>query len=82
MSKDYRPSKDDDTSPEEKRKEHERLMKEFLAKGGKIERIPYGVTNMEMGRGNSNNFYDPPETITPKTWRTRKTRAKNKKPTK
>ena len=67
---------------EEKRKEHERLMKEFLAKGGKIERIPYGVTNMEMGRGNSNNFYGPPGTITPKTWRSRKTRAKNKKPTK
>ena len=51
MSKDYRPSKDDDISPEEKRKEHERLMKEFLAKGGKIERIPYGVTNMEMRSG-------------------------------
>ena len=75
----YNFSKEDEGVSEEKRKENERLMQEFLAKGGKIEKIPYGVTNMDMGKGNSNNFYDPPETITPKTWRTRKTRAKNKK---
>lgn len=75
----YKFSKDDDRPTEEKKAEHERLMKEFLAKGGKIEKIPYGVTNQEMGKGNSNNFYDPPETVTPKTWRARKTRAKNKK---
>lgn len=74
----YKPSNDDDRSSAEKKEEHERLMKEFLAKGGKIEKIPYGVTNQEMGQGNSNNFYDPPETVTPKTWRARKTRAKNK----
>jgi len=75
----YKFSKEDEGVSEEKKKENERLMKEFLAKGGKIEKIPYGVTNQEMGKGNSNNFYDPPETVTPKTWRARKTRAKNKK---
>ena len=75
----YKFSKEDEGVSEEKKKENERLLKEFLAKGGKIEKIPYGVTNQDLGKGNSNNFYDPPETITPKTWRTRKTRAKNKK---
>jgi len=74
----YKVSNDDEKSSEEKKAEQERLMKEFLAKGGKIEKIPYGVTNQDMGKGNSNNFYDPPETVTPKTWRARKTRAKNK----
>lgn len=71
-------SKDDEKSIEDKKAEKERMMKEFLARGGKVEVIPYGVTNMDMGKGNSNNFYDPPETITPKTWRARKTRSKNK----
>lgn len=51
----------------EKAAERERMMKEFLAKGGKIEKIPYGVTHQDLGTGNSNNFYDPPATITPKT---------------
>ena len=71
--------KDGELDTAEKAAERERLMKEFLAKGGKIEKIPYGVTHQDLGHGNSNNFYDPPATITPKTWKARKTREKNKK---
>lgn len=65
-------------SSEEKAKQREKMMKEFLAKGGEIEKIPYGVTNQEMGIANQNAGWSPPETITPKTWRTRKTKAKAK----
>lgn len=65
-------------SSEEKAKEREKLMAEFLAKGGKVEKVPYGVTNQEMGYPNQNAGWNPPETITPKTWRTRKTKAKAK----
>lgn len=62
-------------SPEERT----RLLDQFLKKGGKIEKIPYGVTNQEMGIGHQNAFYIPPETITPKTYKTRLTKAKTKK---
>ena len=35
------------TTPEER----DRMMKEFLAKGGKIEKIPYKVTKEMLKRG-------------------------------
>lgn len=65
-------------SSEEKAIQREKMMAEFLAKGGKIEKVPYGVTNQEMGMANQNAGWSPPTTITPKTWRTRKTKAKAK----
>jgi len=36
---------------EKKRKERKELMKKFLAKGGKIEKIPYKVTKEMLKRG-------------------------------
>tara|TARA_B100001996_G_scaffold276790_1_gene217427 strand:- start:122 stop:379 length:258 start_codon:yes stop_codon:yes gene_type:complete len=66
-------------SSEDKAKQRKKLMAEFLAKGGKVEKVPYGVTNQEMGSPNQNAGWIPPQTITPKTWRTRKTKAKAKK---
>ena len=63
---------------EEKAKEREKLMKEFLAKGGKVEKVPYGVTNQEMGMSNQNAGWIPPTQITPKTWRSKKTKDSNK----
>ena len=36
---------------EKKRKERKELMKKFLAKGGKIEKIPYKVTKEMLIRG-------------------------------
>ena len=59
--------------------ENERLMKEFLKKGGKVEKIPYGITSQDLGVGNRNAFWDPPKTSTPKAWRRRETMKKKKK---
>jgi len=70
---------DIEKSPAEKQRDLDAKMKEFLAKGGKVEKVPYGVTNQEMGSSNQNAGWIPPETITPKTWRTRKTKAETKK---
>ena len=67
-------SLDVELTPEEKALEREKLMKEFLAKGGKVEKVPYGVTNQELGTANNSAGWNPPTTITPKTWRTRKTK--------
>ena len=41
------------TKPEKKtsQKERDRMMKELLAKGGKIEKIPYRVTKEMLKRG-------------------------------
>jgi hypothetical protein len=75
----YKNTVEETKTPEEKKAEHDRLMKEFLAKGGKVEQIPYGVTNQDLGSSNINAFYSPPSTVSPKTWRTRKTKAQNKK---
>jgi|TARA_B100001013_G_scaffold164035_1_gene98141 hypothetical protein len=36
---------------EKKKKEREELMKKFLAKGGKVEKIPYSVTKEQLKRG-------------------------------
>ena len=38
-------------SPNERRKENEELMKEFLAKGGKIQKIKSRVTKEMLKRG-------------------------------
>ena len=42
----YKPEEEKD----KKRKEREKLMKKFLAKGGKIEKIPYSVTKEQLKR--------------------------------
>jgi hypothetical protein len=41
------------TKPEEKtsQKERDRMMKEFLAKGGKVEKIPPNITKEMLKRG-------------------------------
>lgn len=72
---------DSDKTPSMTAEERAKLLDEFLKKGGKIEKIPYGVTNQDMGLGHQNAFWLPPETITPKTYKTRKTKAENKKKT-
>jgi hypothetical protein len=54
-------------------------MKEFLKKGGKIQKIPYGVTSQDLGSGNANNLYLPPKTMSPKQWRRQETLKKKKK---
>ena len=71
--------KDSDKKPGLTAEERAKLLDDFLKKGGKIEKIPYGVTNQELGMGHQNAFWLPPETITPKTYKTRLTKAKNQK---
>ena len=70
------------TSPAEERA---KLLDDFIKRGGKVEKIPYGVTSQDLGVGNQNAYWLPPETISPKTYKTRltkaKKKAKNKKPT-
>ena len=43
----YTPEK----TKEEKKKEREKLMKKFLAKGGKVEKIPPNITKEMLKRG-------------------------------
>jgi hypothetical protein len=59
--------------------ERAKMLDEFIKKGGKVQKIPYGVTNQEMGEPNQNAGWNPPKTITPKTYKSRITKAKNKK---
>jgi hypothetical protein len=54
-------------------------MQAFLKKGGKVEKIPYGVTSQDLGSGNANNLYLPPKTTSPKQWRRQETLKKKKK---
>ena len=75
----YKFSKEDERPTEDKKSENERLMKEFLKKGGKVEKIAYGITSQDLGVGNRNAFWDPPKTSTPKAWRRRETMKKKKK---
>ena len=63
------------TSPAEERA---KLLDEFIKRGGKVEKIPYGVTSQDLGVGNQNAYWLPPETISPKTYKTRLTKAKKK----
>jgi hypothetical protein len=48
-NKDY--SSEKEKSQKEKQKERDQLMKKFLAKGGKIEKIPYKVTKDQLKKG-------------------------------
>ena len=63
------------TSPAEERA---KLLDDFIKRGGKVEKIPYGVTSQDLGVGNQNAYWLPPETISPKTYKTRLTKAKKK----
>ena len=49
LNKDYSSNKE--KTQKEKQKERDELMKKFLAKGGKIEKIPYKVTKEQLRRG-------------------------------
>ena len=75
----YKFHKEDERTSDDKIAENERLMKEFLKKGGKIQKIPYGVTSQDLGSGNDNNLYLPPKTMSPKQWRRQETLKKKKK---
>ena len=48
INKNYSPNKDQTKSSQ---KERDRLMAEFLAKGGKIEKVPSKVTKQMLDRG-------------------------------
>jgi len=74
-----------DKKPTTPAEERAKLLDDFIKRGGKVEKIPYGVTSQDLGVGNQNAYWLPPETISPKTYKTRltkaKKKAKNKKPT-
>ena len=44
INRNYSATNDDRKSPEERKKENERLMQEFLAKGGKVQKIEPKIT--------------------------------------
>ena len=48
INRNYNPDKEQKKSTQEER---DRLMKEFLAKGGKVEKIPSKVTKQMLERG-------------------------------
>ena len=75
----YKFHKEDERTSDGKIAENERLMQAFLKKGGKVEKIPYGVTSQDLGSGNANNLYLPPKTMSPKQWRRQETLKKKKK---
>jgi hypothetical protein len=54
-------------------------MKEYLAKGGEVEKIPYGVTNQPMGQANPYAFYIPPSTTSPLAYKRRINKEKRNK---
>jgi hypothetical protein len=54
-------------------------MKEYLAKGGEVEKIPYGVTSQPMGQANPYAFYIPPSTTSPLAYKRRINKEKRNK---
>jgi len=67
-----------DKKPTLSAEDRAKMLDDFIKKGGKIEKIPYGVTNQDMGVGSQNAYWMPPETVSPKTYKTRLTKAKKK----
>lgn len=67
-----------DKRPTTPAEERAKLLDDFIKKGGKVEKIPYGVTSQDMGSSNQNAGWMPPQTVTPKTYKTRLTKAKKK----
>lgn len=72
-------NKDDGIDKVAKAAEIERLLKEFQAKGGEIEKIPYGVTSQPMGQANPYAFYMPPSTTSPLAYKRRINKEKRNK---
>lgn len=72
-------NKDDSIDKVAKAAEIERLLKEFQAKGGEIEKIPYGVTSQPMGQANPYAFYIPPSTTSPLAYKRRLNKEKRNK---
>jgi len=70
---------DDSIDKAAKAAEIERLMKEYLDKGGEVEKIPYGVTSQPMGQANPYAFYIPPSTISPLAYKRRINKEKRNK---
>jgi hypothetical protein len=56
-----------------------RLLKEFQDNGGKVEKIPYGVTSQQMGQAHPHAFYMPPSTTTPLAYKRRINKEKRNK---
>jgi len=70
---------DDSIDKAAKAAEIERLMKEYLDKGGEVEKIPYGVTGQPMGNANPYAFYIPPSTTSPLAYKRRINKEKRNK---
>ena len=68
-----------DKKPTTSAEERAKMLDTFIKKGGKVEKIPYGVTSQDLGVGHQNAYWMPPETISPKPYKTRLTKAKKKK---
>ena len=51
IRRNYNITNDDRKNPKERKKENERLMQEFLAKGGKIQKIESKITKQILDRG-------------------------------
>lgn len=67
-----------DKRPTTPAEERAKLLDDFIKKGGKVEKIPYGVTSQDLGVSNQNAGWVPPQTVSPKTYKTRLTKAKKK----
>ena len=48
-----------DKRPTTPAEERAKLLDDFIKKGGKVEKIPYGVTSQDMGSSNQNAGYFP-----------------------
>jgi hypothetical protein len=70
---------DDSIDKAAKAAEIERLMKEYLNKGGSVECVPYGVTSQSMGQANPYAFYIPPSTTSPLAYKRRINKEKRNK---
>jgi hypothetical protein len=48
INRNYASGTGDEKSDAEKKEEREKLMKEFLAKGGKVEKVPYNPSKIAL----------------------------------
>ena len=51
INRNYSTSKESSKTPEEKQRELDKAMKEFLAKGGKVQKIPSNITKAMVEKG-------------------------------
>jgi hypothetical protein len=51
INRNYSTSKEGSKTPEEKQRELDKAMKEFFAKGGKVQKIPANITKQTLEKG-------------------------------